>query len=210
MFNFTKTKLICTYGPSLEKFLRCNISEQEINFTNEIKEKFLTICKNGCNVIRFNMSHDEMKNHELRFNYFRQLSNETNSNLGLLIDTKGPEIRLGKIDLKNNLVKKDDVLLLNTLDYDILGNNKQIAVTDITHTYNLANDLIVGDKILIDDGKLILKVLTIDTKARIIKTVSLTDHYCLLPNKRINLFNKRYSLPFLSDYDVLTIKNAVL
>ena len=39
MFNFTKTKLICTYGPSLEKFLGCNISEQEINFTNEIKEK---------------------------------------------------------------------------------------------------------------------------------------------------------------------------
>lgn len=210
MLNFKKTKLICTYGPALEKFLMLDLSDKEINLSSQTKANFSTLCNSGCNVIRFNMSHDEMKNHELRFNYFRQLSNETNSNLGLLIDTKGPEIRLGKIDLKNNLVKKDDVLLLNTLDYDILGNNKQIAVTDITHTYNLANDLIVGDKILIDDGKLILKVLTIDTKAGIIKTVSLTDQYCLLPNKRINLFNKRYSLPFLSDYDVSTIKNAVL
>ena len=210
MFNFTKTKLICTYGPSLEKFLGCNISEQEINFTNETKEKFLTICKNGCNVIRFNISHDEMKNHELRFNYFRQLSNETNCNLGLLIDTKGPEIRLGKIETKNNSLIKDDILMINTLNHNIIGNNKEIAVTDITKTYNLANDLIVGDKILIDDGKLILKVLEVNKDLGQIKTISLTEQYNLLSNKRVNLFNKRYSLPFLSEYDILTIQNAVL
>ncbi|MBR2652036.1 hypothetical protein IKD56_01425 [bacterium] len=73
MLDFKKTKLICTYGPALEKFLMLDLFNKEINLSSQTKANFSTLCNSGCNVIRFNMSHDEMKNHELRFNYFRQL-----------------------------------------------------------------------------------------------------------------------------------------
>ena len=61
---------------------------------------------------------------------------------------------------------------------------------------------------MIDDGKLVLKVKSISKDKNEITTVSLTNNYLITSNKRVNLFNKKYSLPFLSDYDIVTIQWA--
>lgn len=209
---FSKTKLIVTNGPSLDDYLQISIKNNEIQIDENSINKFLELQKSGVNVIRFNMSHETMQNHKMRYDVYRKFSSETKIPMGILIDTKGPEIRVGSIQNENpdlNIINKDDNVKLITNQFDFIGNGSTFSVSDITKKYNLALDVQQGDEIFIDDGKLILKVINSDHNIGIIETQSKSDEYIIKKNKRINLLNKKYSLPFLSDYDIETIKNAV-
>lgn len=208
---FSKTKLIATYGPSLDKFFNLNLETKNLDISNELENSFKEFCDSGVNVIRFNLSHDTIENHHYRFELFRKLSKLTNKNLGILIDTKGPEIRVGKIqntNLQENIINKDQVVKIHCQNSKFIGNGLEFCISDYSEKYNFSNDVNIGDEILIDDGKLILKVSTIQDN--IIEAISLTNTYTITRNKRVNLFNKKYSLPFLSEYDIETIRNAVL
>jgi len=128
--------------------------------------------------------------------------------IGIMIDTKGPEIRVGEIQKKvnsENLINSGQIIKLMT-NKKIIGDKNSFSVGDGSGSYNLANDLKIDDEILIDDGKLVLKVRSISKDKNEITTVSLTNNYLITSNKRVNLFNKKYSLPFLSDYDIVTIQ----
>lgn len=210
MENFARTKLIATYGPSLDKEFAWDFSNKPTKLTsNQVKfYKQLYYC--GVNVIRFNMSHDSLVNHSYRLQQFRNLMKTTGLVIGIMIDTKGPEIRVGEIQKKvnsENLINSGQIIKLVT-NKKIIGNKNSFSVGDGSGSYNLANDLKIDDEILIDDGKLVLKVKSISKDKNEITTVSLTNNYLITSNKRVNLFNKKYSLPFLSNYDIVTIQWA--
>lgn len=208
----SKTKLIATFGPSLDKLMGIDINNiDSINKTKLFKE-YENLVNAGLDVFRFNMSHDKIINHETRFNLLRECNNQFNKKVGILIDTKGPEIRVQQIqndDLdKNNIFENDEVTILCN-EANFCGDGKVFAVSDSTHTYHLSDDVQIDDEIMIDDGKLILKVTNVDKNKKTITTTSLSNAYQIKTYKRINLFNKKYSLPFLSEYDIETITKVV-
>lgn len=211
MQYFSKTKLIATYGPSLENLLKLDNKTKSDKLKIEQIKKFNELCQAGLNVIRFNMSHDNLEIHKARFNKLRFLANETKNILGIMIDTKGPEIRVGNIktDTSKNIIYKNNVVKLFTNKNNYIGDAKSFSVSDVTHTYNLAKDLTIGDIILIDDGKLVLIVKEVDNIKGVIITISDSSKYTITSNKRVNLYNKSYSLPFINDYDRKTIEFAV-
>lgn len=206
----TRTKKIITFGPSMDLYLGW---KENFSVNNDVLEKYSKFINNGVDCIRFNMSHDLIDNHEKRFNSLRKLNDLTSKKVSILIDTKGPEIRVGKIQESNkesNLIFKNQEVIIKTNDPNFIGNGKQFSVTDSTKTYDLSIDLNLGDLIYVADGKLVLQVTKIDNDSNLIYTISQTEKFEISSSKRINLVNKKYHLPFISEYDVLTIQKAVI
>lgn len=206
----TRTKKIITFGPSMDLYLGW---KENFSVNNDVLEKYSKFINNGVDCIRFNMSHDLIDNHEKRFNSLRKLNDLNSKKVSILIDTKGPEIRVGKIQESNkesNLIFKNQEVIIKTNDPNFIGNGKQFSVTDSTKTYDLSIDLNLGDLIYVADGKLVLQVTKIDKDNNLIYTISKTDKFEISSSKRINLVNKKYHLPFISEYDVLTIQKAVI
>ena len=202
----TRTKKIITFGPSLDKYLEWG-NNFEIN--RNVIEKYNLLIESGVDCIRFNMSHDNIHNHEKRFASLRELNRIANKKTSILIDTKGPEIRVCEIK-DNTPILNGEIITIITNNPNLIGNKNCFAVSDSTKTYNLANDVNKNDLIYIADGKLVLKVLDINENKTEIKAISISDEFILSSNRRVNLVNKKYHLPFISEYDNLVIQKATL
>ncbi len=182
--NKRKTKIVCTLGPATDN-------------ENVLKQIMLS----GMDVGRVNMSHQDIETQRERIAMFKKVREEIGLPIGLLLDTKGPEIRTGKFgDDKVILVENQKFTL--TTD-DITGNNKIVNVS----FKDLPKDLSIGDTVLIDDGLIELRVDNIKEEKNIICTVinggEVSSH------KGINIPKVHVSLPFLSDKDKEDIKFAV-
>jgi pyruvate kinase len=164
------------------------------------------IIKAGVNVIRFNFSHGTTEEQAVRAQMARAASEKLNTPISLLLDTKGPEIRVGKINNKECPITKGAIVVIEALK-KIEGTSERFSVTDSTGKYNMANDLKVGSLVLVDDGKLFLKVTGLDKAAGKITCVAENAHV-LKENKRINLPGAKYSMPFLSAKDQTDVKYA--
>lgn len=178
-FIFNKTKIICTIGPSSDKI-------------SVIKEMIL----NGMNVARFNFSHASEKD-EQRINKIRQVSLETGIPVAILIDTKGPEIRLGYFEKGKIELQKDQDFLLTT--ESIIGDQSQASIT----YPGLPHDVKAGDAILIDDGRISLIVLKTSENKIFCKVKSggkVSDR------KGINVPNIKLNMNYISEAD----KNDIL
>lgn len=170
-----KTKIICTLGPAC---------------TNEetIKELLLS----GMNVARINFSHGDHEYHSKNIDMFRKVRDNLKLPAAIMLDTKGPEIRLK--DFKNGSVEvfKNDYFTLTT--NDILGDNN---IASITYK-NLPSQTPIGTKILIDDGHIALKVLettSTDIKCKVTQGGTLSNH------KGINIPRVHLDMPYLSEQD---------
>jgi pyruvate kinase len=130
-----KTKIVCTIGPA----------------TNS-EEKITQLVKAGMNVARLNFSHSTHEDHEKILKIIRRVSNKLNKAIAILQDLQGPKLRVGKI--KNGSVFLDTGSKINIVMNDILGDELTISTT----YKDLANDVSVGDLILLDDGLIRLKV----------------------------------------------------
>ena len=123
-----KTKIICTLGPATD---------------NEVVLKGLV--ENGMNVARVNMSHQSHADQKVRIDAVKRLREELNLPVAILIDTKGPEIRLGVLKEKVEL-QKGQTFVLTTTECE----------GDVTHASitckELPGDVSAGEHILIDDG----------------------------------------------------------
>lgn len=206
----TRTKKIITFGPSMDEYFGW---KEKFLVNQDVLDKYSKFINSGVDCIRFNMSHDSMDNHEKRFNSLRKLNDLTSKKVSILIDTKGPEIRVGKIQESNkesNLIFMNQEVIIKTNDPNFIGNGRQFSVMDSTKTYDLSIDLNVGDLIYVADGKLVLEVTKIESKNNLIYTISKTEKFEISSCKRINLVNKKYHLPFISEYDILTIQKAVI
>lgn len=175
-----KTKIVCTIGPASE-------SEQVL------EKLFLS----GLNVCRLNFSHGSHEEHKARIDVIKKVRAKLNLPIGIMLDTKGPEIRLG--DFANGPVELIQGEIFTVTTRDILGD-----ITIVSQTYeNLPHDLVPGDRILIDDGLVELKVLEIiggtDIKCEIINSGVLSNH------KGVNVPGVKINLPAITEKDISDI-----
>lgn len=170
-----KTKIVCTIGPSSESL-----------------ENTKKLIKAGMNVARLNFSHGDFEEHGNRIKNIRAANEELGTSVAILLDTKGPEIRLGKLKEEPIELIQGDAITLTT--EDILGDRDRVPVT----YQNLPNDLEVGSTVLIDDGLIGLKVEAIDG----------TEVHCRIVNsgpikgkKGVNVPGVKISLPGITEKD---------
>ena len=170
-----KTKIVCTIGPASEKY----------EILKELIEK-------GMNVMRLNFSHGDFKEHGNRIKLVREISEELNKNVGIMLDTKGPEIRTKKFEGKV-LLNQGKEFIIYTKE-DVLGDSTRCSVT----YEDLYKDVEVGGKILIDDGLVALEIKNIE-EGKIICVVLNSGE--VSSNKGVNLPKSKIKLPALTDKD---------
>ncbi|GIP20934.1 MULTISPECIES: pyruvate kinase [Paenibacillus] len=170
-----KTKIVCTIGPSSESL-------------ENIKKLILA----GMNVARLNFSHGDFEEHGGRIKNIRQASQELGKSVAILLDTKGPEIRTGKLEVEPIELVQDEFITLTT--QEILGDKNRISVT----YQDLPSDVEVGSTILIDDGLIGLTVVDIqgtEIKCRIVNGGTIKS------KKGVNVPGVHISLPGITEKD---------
>lgn len=205
-----KTKIIATLGPSVtgkiftEKDYKDPKNSKKIE---EAKQKLRDIYQAGVTAVRFNFSHGTYEEQIIKLNLARDVAKEMKLNIGFVLDTKGPEIRVYKVKNGEAEIKKDSEIKIHTLK-NVEGSSKEFSVYDSTGTYNMAKDVKSGDTIFVDDGKLKLIAKTVKETEGLIVAEAVNDHI-IKDNKRINLPNANYTIPFMSEKDEKDIKFAV-
>lgn len=171
-----KTKIICTLGPAVDS-----------------DERITQIINAGMDCARLNFSHGTHEEQEVRLNMVRRIAGELNRHIPILLDTKGPEIRLKDFEGGSVIVEKGSLFTFDT-DKETPGTRERIGLT-----YDkLAKNVEVGTRILVDDGKIDLKVTAIKGSKVICKVVTggkLSNH------KSINIPNVEIPMPYLNDVD---------
>ena len=170
-----KTKIICTMGPSTEK-----------------GDTLKKLIEAGMNVARMNFSHGDFDEHGGRLKSLRKYSKELGLPVAALLDTKGPEIRLGDFEAGRVELKEGQEFTLTARD--ILGTEKEVSIT----YKQLPKDVKPGSSILLDDGLIGLEV----------KEVSGDDIVCTVMNggpvsnhKGVNVPGTDLSMDYLSEKD---------
>ena len=186
MREIRKTKIVCTLGPSTDK-----------------GDVLRQLMQEGMNVARFNFSHGSHEEQKARLDKLVALREELDLPVAALLDTKGPEIRLK--ELKGGKAELKEGQLFTLALGDFVGDASRVAIT----YEDLHNDVKAGDRILIDDGLIEMKVVRLDG----------TDIVCevinggMISNKKgVNVPNVELSMPFISETDysdiVFGIKNG--
>lgn len=178
-----KTKIVATIGPSSE--------------SEEMLEKLITA---GLNVARFNMSHGTHEEHKQKIDKIKKLNEKLNTNVGLMLDTKGPEIRLGDFENDKALLIQGEEFILTT--ENVLGTDKKARVT----YKNLTKDVEIGTTILLDDGLIELKVKKIKRNEII---CNILNTGTIKSKKGVNIPGIKLSLPSLTQQDKEDIKFGV-
>lgn len=170
-----KTKIICTMGPSTER-------------GDTLRE----LVKAGMNVARMNFSHGDYDEHGGRLKKLKEIREELGLPVAALLDTKGPEIRLGDFETGKVQLQQGQEFTLTARD--ILGTEKEVSIT----YKDLAKDLKPGASILIDDGLIGLEV----------KSIEGSDIHCIVLNggpvsnhKGVNVPGTDLSMEYLSEKD---------
>lgn len=182
-----KTKIVCTIGPS-----SCD------------KKTLQAMANAGMDIARINMSHGDFSFYEKVVNNIRSIKNVK---VQIMTDTKGPEIRIGQLP-KPLAIKQGSTVTIKTKDFHVIKKPNSFYVYDSTYSYNMAKDLKVGKRILVDDGKLLLIVINVDAKKGLIQAKAQNSHI-ILTNKRINLPDSHYTMPFLSQKDKQSIIDSI-
>lgn len=171
-----KTKIICTIGPACESI-----------------EMLKKLIKNGLDCARLNFSHGDHEEHGNRINRIKQLRQELHIPLPILLDTKGPEIRIGKFAQGSVEVKEGDFFSFNT-NPNIVGTADEVAIS----CPQLYKDIHVGATILVDDGKVGFEVVELidgSIKTKVLNSGKLSNR------KSVNVPNVSINLPYMSEQD---------
>ena len=134
-----KTKIICTIGPASDN-----------------EETLIEMAKAGMNVARANFSHGNHEQHKARFDMIKKVREELNLPIAIMLDTKGPEYRIGQFEHDEIMLNKGDEFIF-TAD-KVMGNEKKVSVS----YQNLPQELEIGNKILVNNGLVVFKVTKID------------------------------------------------
>ena len=177
MKRLKKTKIIATLGPS----------------TSSI-ETIESLIKEGVDVLRINFSHSTHKEAEFLIKSIRKINDSLSKNIAILADLQGPKLRIGDVVDDTNLNFGEKITIKT--DKSFKGNKNKLFL----NYQNLAKDINIGEKILIDDGKIILKVIDTDGKDEV--TAEVLQGGELSSNKGFNLPNTNISQPALTDKDI--------
>ncbi len=176
-----RTKIVATVGPACDTY-----------------EKLLELVKAGVNIFRLNFSHGTHENKAQIIEHIRAINLKEPYNISILADLQGPKLRVGEIENGALLIEPGDILTFTSKE-KVVGTKEKIYVS----YPNLHEDVEVGNKIMIDDGKLEVVVTEI-TKAGDVK-VKVTYGGLLLPKKGVNLPDTKISLPALTEKDLVDL-----
>jgi len=179
--NFNKAKIVATLGPASESI-----------------DKIRDMANAGVNVFRINFSHGSHEYARMLVNRIRQVDNETDRySLAILADLQGPKLRIGAVE-EGALLEPGD--LLTFTNEPCMGTAKKVFMT----YKQFAHDVKVGENILLDDGKLLLKVKSTDGVSDVVGEV--IQGGPLKSKKGVNLPNTRISLPCLTEKDLADLE----
>src|SRR3954470_18368045 len=136
--TFHRTKIVATVGPACDTY-----------------DKLLELVKAGVNVFRLNFSHGAHEDKLKIIEHIRNINSTEPYNIAILGDLQGPKLRVGEIE--NNALPLAPGDILTFTNEKLVGNKEKIYVS----YPNLHNDVKIGNKIMIDDGKLEVKVIDI-------------------------------------------------
>ncbi len=178
-----KTKIVCTLGPATDD--------------PKVLEGMIDA---GMNVARFNFSHSTYEEHTRRLDELKKMREKKNKYVAALLDTKGPEIRLGKFKTGSIFLKTGEEFTLTTRDVE--GDEK---ISSLSYK-DFPEDVSIGTRVLIDDGLIELKVIeknATDVKCIVVNPGKVSD------NKGVNLPGTAVSMPYMSEKDIADINFAV-
>ncbi len=175
-----RTKIVATVGPACDSY-----------------DQLLALVKAGVNVFRLNFSHGSHEDKGKIIEHIRNINKTQPYNISILADLQGPKLRVGEIE--NNA--------LPVVEGDILTFTNEKCVGTLEKIYvsypNLSEDVVVGNVIMIDDGKIEVKVVEI-TKEKNVKVV-VTLGGLISSKKGINLPDTKISLPALTEKDLIDL-----
>jgi pyruvate kinase len=178
-----RAKIVCTLGPATSSL-----------------EQITALVESGMDVARLNFSHGAHADHEKAYQLVREASDRTGHAVAILADLQGPKIRLGRFADGPHVWETGSRVCITV--EDVQGSAERVSTT----YKDLANDVRVGDRLLIDDGKVALSVVAVEGP----------DVWCLVTeggevsnNKGLSLPGVAVSVPALSDKDIEDLRFAL-
>lgn len=171
-----KTKIVCTIGPSSDSY-----------------EVLKALVDEGMNVARLNFSHGTHPEHKKRIDTIKKLRDDIDEPIGIMLDTKGPEIRIKTF--KEGMIRIEQGQDFTLTSEDIEGDETKVSVT----YKDIAKDLKADDRVLIDDGLVEFTVISVDENNVYMKAVNSGE---LSDRKGVNLPSVKVNLPTLTEKDI--------
>jgi len=173
--HFNKTKIVATVGPA-----------------SNSREMLENLIKEGVDVFRLNFSHGTHEDHKSVIEHVRSLNKELGTTVSLLQDLQGPKIRLGEMEKKTKIVSGQKFIITTE---EVVGNSERAS----TVYQDIVKDVKVDDVILIDDGKIELKIKEVKDKEVITEIIYGGK---VKSRKGINLPFSNVSAPSLTEKDL--------
>lgn len=173
-----KTKIICTIGPSVSNY-----------------EMIRKLVESGMDLARLNFSHGCHSDHLRIIKIIKEVSEDTDKKIGILLDTKGPDIRVGEFDSNIHITTEKEYILSTNKGTDIIPMQNDIS-----------KFLKPNDKVLIDDGTLIFSVLKVDGKNIHLKALN-EGH--LRQKVSVNIPGNNYCPSAITKNDIVDIKFGI-
>lgn len=171
------TKIVATVGPACSSY-----------------EQLLALAEAGVNVFRLNFSHGSHEDHQAVINHITQINDRYSYYIGILADLQGPKLRVGEIENNGLPIKPGDILTFT--NEKCVGNKDRIYMS----YSRFAQDVQVGERVLIDDGKIVLEVVETDQVSKVKLQVKFGS--LLSSRKGVNLPQTNISLPCLTEKDL--------
>ena len=179
-----RTKIVATLGPASAK-----------------KEVLLNMIKAGVDVCRLNFSHGKTEDHQKVIDIIRDINKKYKTNVGILADLQGPKIRIGLVkDGGINLISGHKIEITTK---ELIGDDKQIYIT----YQSFPSDVRSGEIILLDDGKIQMRVLSTNNKDSV--QCEVVYGGVLTSRKGVNLPNTKVSIPSLTEEDLTNLEFAL-
>ncbi len=179
-----KTKIVATLGPACSS-----------------KSVLKDMIMEGLNVCRLNFSHGSYDDHANSIKMIREINEELGLNVAILADLQGPKIRTN--EMENNGVLLEVGNEIKIITDKVVGNAVRFSI----NYQKLPQDVSPGEKILLDDGKIMLEVITTNGKTEI--TCKIVQGGVLSSKKGVNFPNTKISLPSLTEKDQLDLDFAL-
>ena len=181
--NLRKTKIVCTMGPA------------------SLKEDVLVqMLKSGMNVARFNFSHGTHEYHKEGIELFRKVRDRLKMPAAVMLDTKGPEIRIGLFESSKITLREGQKFTLTT--EDVVGTEEKVSIT----YKDLPSQICKGTRVLIDDGRIEMTVDSL-TDTEIVCKVEHGGE--LSSRKGINIPNVHLDMPYISEQDEADLRFGI-
>ncbi len=171
------TKIVATVGPACRSY-----------------ENLLSLVKAGVDVFRLNFSHGSHEDHEEVIKRVTYINEKYGTHIGILADLQGPKLRVGKMEGEGLPIAEGDILTF--VNEPCIGNSEKIYMS----YEQFAADVNVGERVLVDDGKLVFEV--IETNGTDTVKLKVLFGGVLKSNKGVNLPNTKISLPSLTEKDL--------